>query len=223
MKFSSPAADVYVPDRRPLAAALARTTHLCLAAHQDDIEILAYHGISAGYTRRTFTGVVITDGGGSPRTGKFAKFSNEEMKAVRRAEQRRAARIGRVAHRGDHAQVPAREPAAVDVDRALGVTERQPRAVAPHERVGRRREHDQRAAGELPVVGQRGRDLGALEEAVADRSRELPHRRVVRREHEPGPVGGGGVDAAGGHQLLRAECSGEERHEEHRGGHGRGW
>src|SRR5690349_12656243 len=97
MKFSSSAADAYVPDRRPLAAALARTTHLCLAAHQDDIEILAYQGISAAYARRTFTGVVITDGGGSPRTGKFAKFSNEEMKAVRRAEQRRAARIGRYA------------------------------------------------------------------------------------------------------------------------------
>ena len=94
MKFSSPAADAYVPDRRPLAAALGRTTHLCLAAHQDDIEILAYHGISAGYARRTFTGVVITDGGGSPRAGKFAKFSDEKMKAVRRAEQRRAAKLG---------------------------------------------------------------------------------------------------------------------------------
>jgi len=95
MKFSSPAADAYVPDRRPLAAALARTTHLCLAAHQDDIEILAYHGISAGYARRTFTGVVITDGGGSPRAGKFAQFSDQEMKAVRRVEQRRAAKLGR--------------------------------------------------------------------------------------------------------------------------------
>ncbi len=94
MKLSSPAADAYVPNRRPLAAALARTTHLCLAAHQDDIEILAYHGISAAYARRTFTGVVITDGGGSPRAGKFAKFSDEQMKAARRTEQRRAARLG---------------------------------------------------------------------------------------------------------------------------------
>ncbi len=94
VNLSQPAADSYVPDRRPLAAALARTTHLCLAAHQDDIEILAYHGISAGYARRTFTGVVITDGGGSPRAGKFAKFSDEQMKAVRRTEQRRAAQLG---------------------------------------------------------------------------------------------------------------------------------
>ena len=94
MKFWSPAADAYVPDRRPLAAALRRTTHLCLAAHQDDIEIMAYHGIAAGYRRRTFTGVVITDGGGSPRSGRFARHTDEQMKRVRRAEQRRAAKLG---------------------------------------------------------------------------------------------------------------------------------
>jgi LmbE family N-acetylglucosaminyl deacetylase len=97
MNFSSPAADAYVPDRRPLAAALARTTHLCLAAHQDDIEILAYHGIAECYAskERWFTGVVLTDGSGSPRAGKFAHYSDEQMKAVRRREQRRAAKIGR--------------------------------------------------------------------------------------------------------------------------------
>ncbi len=111
MKFSSPAADAYVPDRRPLAAALARTTHLCLAAHQDDIEILAYQGISAAYARRTFTGVVITDGGGSPRAGKFAKFSDEEMKAARRAEQRRAAKLG-----GYGAMLQLAHPSAVVKD-----------------------------------------------------------------------------------------------------------
>jgi LmbE family N-acetylglucosaminyl deacetylase len=97
MKLSHAAADTYVPDRRPLEEALARTTHLCLAAHQDDIEIMAHHGICAGYPRRTFTGVVITDGGGSPRAGRFAKFTDEQMKTVRRAEQRRAARLGRYA------------------------------------------------------------------------------------------------------------------------------
>jgi LmbE family N-acetylglucosaminyl deacetylase len=87
---------VFVPDGRPVAAALARTTHLCLAAHQDDIEIMAYHGIVAccGRRDRGFTGVVVTDGGGSPRAGRYGKYSDEEMKAVRRAEQRRAARLG---------------------------------------------------------------------------------------------------------------------------------
>jgi LmbE family N-acetylglucosaminyl deacetylase len=111
VKFSHPAADLYIPDGRPPAAALRRTTHLCLAAHQDDIEILAYHGISAGYARRTFTGVVITDGGGSPRTGKFARHTDEAMKAVRRQEQRRAARLGHYA-----AQVQLAHPSAAVKD-----------------------------------------------------------------------------------------------------------
>lgn len=99
MKFSQPAADVYVPDRQPVERALARTTHLCLAAHQDDIEIMAYHGIAECFGRRDrwFTGVVVTDGSGSPRAGRFAKFSDEQMKAVRRTEQHRAARIGKFA------------------------------------------------------------------------------------------------------------------------------
>jgi hypothetical protein len=33
MKFSQPQADVYVPSGIDPAAALARTTHLCVAAH----------------------------------------------------------------------------------------------------------------------------------------------------------------------------------------------
>lgn len=111
MNLSLPAADLYVPDGRSLAVALRGTTHLCLAAHQDDIEIMAYHGITAGYARRTFTGVVITDGGGSPRSGRFAQFSDEQMKHVRRAEQRRAARLGRYA-----VQIQLAHPSAVVKD-----------------------------------------------------------------------------------------------------------
>jgi hypothetical protein len=76
MKFSQAAADVYVPDGVPVAKALTRTTHLCLAAHQDDIEIMAHQGIAECFGRkdRGFTGVVVTDGAGSPRTGRFAKL-----------------------------------------------------------------------------------------------------------------------------------------------------
>lgn len=97
MNLSQPAADTYVPDDVPVAQALKRTTHLCLAAHQDDIEIMAYHGIAECFGRKDcgFTGVVVTDGAGSPRTGRFAKYTDEEMKTVRRDEQRRAARLGK--------------------------------------------------------------------------------------------------------------------------------
>lgn len=96
MNLSQPAADVFIPDGTPVAAALARTTHLCIAAHQDDIEIMAYPGIAAchGSAERWFSGVVVTDGGGSPRAGPFAAHTDEQMKIVRRDEQRRAATLG---------------------------------------------------------------------------------------------------------------------------------
>ena len=97
MNLSQAAADVYVPDGSPIAKALQRTTHLCLAAHQDDIEIMAYHGIAEcfGQKDRWFTGVVLTDGSGSPRTGRYASYTDEQMKRERRDEQRRAAKLGK--------------------------------------------------------------------------------------------------------------------------------
>ena len=52
MQFHNAAADVFVPDGSPADAALARTTHLCIAAHQDDIEIMAYHGIAECFGRK---------------------------------------------------------------------------------------------------------------------------------------------------------------------------
>ncbi len=116
MKFSQPTADVFIPDGTPVASALARTTHLCLAAHQDDIEIMAYHGIAACHGRadRGFTGVVVTDGGGSPRSGPFAACTDEEMKAIRREEQRAAARLG-----GYAAMVQLSHPSAQVKDAAF--------------------------------------------------------------------------------------------------------
>jgi LmbE family N-acetylglucosaminyl deacetylase len=95
----NPHADVFVPDGLPPAEALARTTHLAIAAHQDDIEIMAYHGIAEcfGRTDRWFTGVVATNGAGSPRSGIYAELSDEEMQRVRIAEQRKAAFVGEYA------------------------------------------------------------------------------------------------------------------------------
>jgi LmbE family N-acetylglucosaminyl deacetylase len=97
MKFTHPAADIFVPDGGDPDAALARTTHLCVIAHQDDIEINAYPAVADchGRTDRFFTGVVVTNGAGSPRTGIFANHTDEQMKAVRVEEQRAAARLGK--------------------------------------------------------------------------------------------------------------------------------
>ena len=46
-------AKVFVPDGTPVSEALARTTHLAVSAHQDDIEIMAYDGISGALEKRT--------------------------------------------------------------------------------------------------------------------------------------------------------------------------
>ncbi len=96
LTLSCPEADLFVPDGEEPRAALARTTHLGIVAHQDDLEIAAYHGIAECYQQadRWFAGVVLTDGGGSPRTGRYAKHSDSEMRAVRRREQRKAAVVG---------------------------------------------------------------------------------------------------------------------------------
>lgn len=99
MRFHNSTADLFVPDGAAPQAALARTTHLCLAAHQDDIEIMAYHGIAAcfGQPDRWFTGVVTTNGAGSPRAGIYGRYTDEEMQKVRLIEQRKAAYVGEYA------------------------------------------------------------------------------------------------------------------------------
>jgi len=100
MQFSHPSADIFVPGAGlPPGKALAGVTHLCVGAHQDDIEIMAYSGICdcLDVPGRKFGGVVVTDGGGSPRSGRFAGTTDEKMRSVRREEQRKAAQIGRYA------------------------------------------------------------------------------------------------------------------------------
>ena len=96
MKLSRDSAQIFVPDQAPLAVALPRTTHLGIGAHADDLEIMAAHGILECFAsaERWFTGVVVTDGAGSARDFEYALHSDEQMKAVRRAEQKKAAYVG---------------------------------------------------------------------------------------------------------------------------------
>jgi len=87
----------YVPDEIELQQAFKRVSHLAIGAHQDDLEIFAYHGIAECYDddEQWFAGVTVTDGGGSARTGTYADFSDEEMRAERHREQNQAAAIGK--------------------------------------------------------------------------------------------------------------------------------
>jgi len=115
VKLSLSAAVVFVPAGGPADAALAGTTHLAIAAHADDIEIMAYHGILACFSRADahFTGVVVTDGAGSPRNGRYAHYTDADMRVVRREEQKKAATIGAYA-----AQVLLDHPSAAVKDAA---------------------------------------------------------------------------------------------------------
>ena len=96
MRFHKSTVDLFVPNGTAPEAALAQTTHLCISAHQDDIEIMAYHGIAECFGRkdRWFTGVVVTNGAGSPRNGIYGEYTDEEMQRVRLIEQRKAAYVG---------------------------------------------------------------------------------------------------------------------------------
>jgi LmbE family N-acetylglucosaminyl deacetylase len=99
MRLHNPSSEVYVPDGLPAQEALARTTHMSIAAHQDDIEIMAYHGILEcfGKPEKHFTGVTVTNGAGSPRDGIYAHYTDDEMRRVRRSEQKKAAVVGEYA------------------------------------------------------------------------------------------------------------------------------
>jgi LmbE family N-acetylglucosaminyl deacetylase len=99
MRFHNDSADLFIPDSAPMPDALARTTHLAIAAHQDDIEIMAYHGIAECFGRpdKWFTGVVVTNGAGSPRNGIYGNYTDEQMQRVRLIEQRKAAYVGEYA------------------------------------------------------------------------------------------------------------------------------
>jgi LmbE family N-acetylglucosaminyl deacetylase len=72
---------------------------MAISAHQDDIEIMAAAPILQCFQQEDlwFTGVVVTDGRGSPRKGLYEHYTDEEMRQVRFKEQRKAAIVGEYA------------------------------------------------------------------------------------------------------------------------------
>ncbi len=99
MKLTLATAECFIPDGLPIEQALPRTTHLAVSAHQDDLEIMAAGPILECFQRpdRWFTGVVVTDGRGSPRTGLYETYTDEDMRAVRFKEQKKAAWVSEYA------------------------------------------------------------------------------------------------------------------------------
>ncbi|MDD8014303.1 MAG: PIG-L family deacetylase [Acidobacteriota bacterium] len=96
MKFQNSEAQIFIPDGKSEAEAFRRITHLGIGAHQDDVEIMAWHGVLNCFHSddRWFGAVTSTNGSGSPRAGKYASYSDAEMAALRRREQEKAAVVG---------------------------------------------------------------------------------------------------------------------------------
>jgi LmbE family N-acetylglucosaminyl deacetylase len=96
MKLRKPGAEVFVPDGRAVGDALRRTTHMAVVAHPDDVEIVTLPAVLECFGRedRWLSGVVITDGAGSARSGPYVAFDDARMREVRRLEQRKAAVVG---------------------------------------------------------------------------------------------------------------------------------
>ena len=93
MNFNSKAADVFYPGELPLE----KTTHLCIGAHPDDVEIMAAAPILECYGKKdkNFTAVVVSDGAGSPRSGIYGNCTDDDIKKIRMQEQHTAAIVGK--------------------------------------------------------------------------------------------------------------------------------
>ena len=204
MKLHNSTADVFVPDSQPQAAALDRVTHLGVGAHQDDLEFMAFHGIKACYHSDTdwFGGVTCTNGSGSARTGDYAKYSDEEMMAVRREEQRQAAIIGRYAAmiQLDYTSKIARDandPRLKEDLRSI-LTATQPRVVYTHNPADK---HDTHIAVVVPVIQ-------AIRELPVDRRPQAVHGCEVWRNLDWMPDAEKLVQDVDGHDNLAAALNG---------------
>ncbi|MEK7704046.1 MAG: PIG-L family deacetylase, partial [Myxococcota bacterium] len=96
-KLNRDAARLIVPRGGPINEALARTTHLGIGAHPDDLEIMTWHGIAHCYANEAnwFSGVVVTTGAAGPRRDEeTATTDDRALVAQRLAEQTRAAELG---------------------------------------------------------------------------------------------------------------------------------
>ncbi len=96
MKLLKSTAEYFVFDGKPVEEAINRTTYMSIAAHQDDIEIMAYDGILKCFNQpeEWFFGVVVTNGSGSARDGEYKNYTDEDMINIRKLEQKKAAFIG---------------------------------------------------------------------------------------------------------------------------------
>lgn len=96
MKLINQNAEIFILNNSEENEELNKTTHMCISAHHDDIEIMAYNGILECFHKKDkrFFGVVVTNGSGSARSGAYSHYTDDDMKKIRKLEQKKAAIIG---------------------------------------------------------------------------------------------------------------------------------
>ncbi len=204
MKLHLPTAEIFIPDGRLQDAALSRITHLGIGAHQDDLEFMAFHGIRAchGSDREWFGGVTCTNGSGSSRIGAYEKFTDEEMMAIRREEQRQAAIVGRYAAmvQLDYPSKIAKDPADTRLKEDLHVllAAARPRVIYTHNPADK---HDTHVAVVVAVIQ-------AVRELPADQRPEAVHGCEVWRDLDWLPDDAKVVHDVSGHENLTAALNG---------------
>ena len=84
--------ELYVPTN----ANKSKVKNLVIAAHKDDGEMIGLKGIYDSLNSEGSCAMIIfTDGGGCPKTGKYADLTYDEMVKLRTTEQKNASEIGR--------------------------------------------------------------------------------------------------------------------------------
>ncbi len=136
--FSQPQARVFIPDGQDPRAALARATHLCVAAHPDDAEFMALAGILEARASRGFACVVLADGASGPdaRPGLAAERAEEACCAAGVGGYAALILLG-------HASAQVKDPAQAAPDQDLDLMLRlcRPRRVFLHQPFDRHPTH----------------------------------------------------------------------------------
>lgn len=138
MKLRNTGGEIFIPDNKPVEEAIARTTHMAISAHQDDIEIMAYDGILKCFGKNDgwFCAAVVTNGAGSARNGLYAEYSDEDMQKVRKVEQKKAAFVGEYGSTilMDYTSAEVKDPNNRDVIEELKelISDARPRVIYTH-------------------------------------------------------------------------------------------
>ena len=96
MLLKNPRSRLHIPDGESSEQALQRCTRIGIGAHQDDLEIMAFHGILQCFNSDSewFCGVTCTNGSGGPRKPGLESLSEREISQLRNKEQNAAADMG---------------------------------------------------------------------------------------------------------------------------------